>query len=137
MLALVKLYNGTEVIGKVSVEQPTSITLEDPLQINYRLVATQPMPTVSVSRYMPFSLQQELTFEKKDLLHIVEPRPAMKQYYQHALDNYKSVIDSSIESELLEAAGCTTREELSYEEGEIDEAYAALLEKIPFKGPLN
>lgn len=138
MLALVKLYNGTEVIGNVKEDLKASITLEDPLQINYRLVATQPMPTVSVSRYMPFSFHQEVTFNKKDLLHVVEPRLAMKQYYQHALENYKNVIDTNIEAELLEAAGCVTREDLSLDpDQELNDAYASLLEKIPFKGPLN
>lgn len=131
MLALIKLYNGQEVIGNVKEELKTKITLEDPLQINYRLVATQPMPTVSVSRYMPFSNQQVFTFDKKDLLHIAEPRVAMAEYYKHALYNYKEVIDESVEQELLQAVG-------EGEEGEdITDAYRALLERMNFKGPLN
>ena len=48
MLALIKLYNGQEVIGNVKDDQDNKVVLEDPMQINYRLVATQPMPTVSI-----------------------------------------------------------------------------------------
>jgi hypothetical protein len=136
MLALIKLQNGQEVIGNVKEELKTKITLEDPLQINYRLVATQPMPTVSVSRYMPFSAEHIFTFDKKDLLHIAQPRPAMADYYKHALYNYQEVVDESVEQELLAAAGLD--KEYDEESGEeITDAYRALLERMNFKGPLN
>lgn len=136
MLALIKLQNGQEVIGNVKEELKTKITLEDPLQINYRLIATQPMPTVSVSRYMPFSAEQVFTFDKKDLLHIAQPRPAMADYYKHALYNYKQAIDDSVEQELLHAVGADR--EYDEEDGdEITDAYRALLERMNFKGPLN
>lgn len=134
MLALIKLMNGQEVIGNVKGNSPASITLEDPLQINYRLVATQPMPTVSVSRYMPFSSDHIFTFKKEDLLHVVEPKRAMAEYYINALQNYKTIIDNNIEEELLYAAG--TEKEM-HEDEESGDAYKALLERIDIKGPLN
>ena len=98
MLALLKLQNGTEVIGNVREDQETKVVLEDPLQINYLFISTQPMPTVSVSRYMPFASDKIVTFEKKNLLHVVKPKQAMIEYYNHALNNYKVVIDKNIES---------------------------------------
>ena len=136
MLALIKLYNGQEVIGNVKEEQDNKVVLEDPMQINYRLVATQPMPTVSVSRYMPFSMDKIFSFDKKDLLHIAQPRKAMEEYYLHALNNYRQVIDENVEQELLYASGN------SYDEGEpndedMSDAYKALLERIDIKGPVN
>ena len=138
MLALLKLQNGQEVIGNVKEQHDTSITLEDPLQINYRLVAHQPMPTVSVSRYMPFASIQEFTFNKRDLMHISEPRQAMAEYYTHALYNYKTVIDENVEEELKSAAASEKEDRIEPEEGEdISDAYRALLERINLKGPLN
>lgn len=136
MLALLKLQNGTEVIGNVKEDQETKVVIEDPLQINYRLVATQPMPTVSVSRYMPFASVKHFTFEKKDLLHVVKPKQAMVEYYNHALNNYRGIIDKNVEDELVSA----TKLRQDYdemEEGEMSEAYKALLERLNFKGPLN
>lgn len=134
MLALIKLCNGQEVIGSIKEDFDDRVSLEDPLQINYRLVATQPMPTVSVSRYMPFAINQVFTFDKKDLLHIVEPKPAMVDYYKHALNNYKHVIDKNVEEELIGA----TKPPEGYGEGdEISDAYQALLERLNHKGPLN
>lgn len=139
MLALIKLQNGQEVIGNVKEQHPTSITLEDPLQINYRLVAHQPMPTVSVSRYMPFASSKVFTFEMKDLLHVSEPRAAMAEYYTHALYNYKTVIDENVEEELKSAAASEKEDHIEVEgDGEeITDAYRALLERINLKGPLN
>ena len=135
MLALLKLQNGTEVIGNVREDQETKVVLEDPLQINYRLISTQPMPTVSVSRYMPFASDKIVTFEKKNLLHVVKPKQAMIEYYNHALNNYKVVIDKNIEEELIGATR-SSQEYNEYEE-DISESYKALLEKLKFKGPLN
>lgn len=138
MLALIKLQNGQEVIGNVKEQLDTSITLEDPLQINYRLVAHQPMPTVSVSRYMPFSSIKEFTFDKKDLLHISEPRKAMAEYYTHALYNYKTVIDDNVEEELLAAAASEKEDRIEIDDSEeSSDAYRALLERLNLKGPLN
>ncbi len=135
MLALIKLRNGQEVIGNVKEDFDNKVSIEDPLQINYRLVATQPMPTVSVSRYMPFAVEKVFTFDKKDLLHIVEPKPAMADYYKHALRNYKQVIDKNVEEELI---GATRPPEGYDSEGnEINDAYQALLERLNYKGPLN
>lgn len=134
MLLLIKLYNGTEIIGDVKEDLKTKLVLEDPLQINYRLVSTQPMPTVSVSRYMPFASSHTFSFNKKDLIHVMEPRPAMKDYYNHALYNYKHLIDESVEEELRFAAASKGEED---DGDEISEAYKALLDRMNFKGPLN
>jgi len=134
MLALIKLQNGQEMIGNVLEESVAKITVEDPLQINYRLVATQPMPTVSVSRYMPFSNDTVFTFDKLDLLHVVEPKKAMAEYYKNALINYKEVIDDSVEQELMSASAS---DEFEGSEDEMNDAYSALLERINLKGPLN
>lgn len=137
MLALIKLQNGQELIGNVKEEQEQTVVLEDPLQINYRLVATQPMPTVSVSRYMPFASEKVFAFEKKDLLHISKPKSAMADYYKHALNNYKMVIDRNVDDELRYATKSPDELDDEEEGDEITEAYKALLERMNFKGPLN
>ena len=123
-------------IGNVKEEQDNKVVLEDPMQINYRLVATQPMPTVSVSRYMPFSMDKIFSFDKKDLLHIAQPRKAMAEYYLHALNNYRQVIDENVEQELLYASGnhCDQGEP---DEQDMSDAYRDLLERIDIKGPVN
>ena len=132
MLAFLKLQNGTEVIGNIRDDEETKMVLEDPMQINYRLVSTQPMPTVSISRYMPFALEKRFVFEKKDLLHIVKPKQAMVEYYNHALKNYREMIDKYVEEELINA----TKNRFDFGKEEED-TYQALLEKLNYKGRLN
>jgi len=136
MLALLKLQNGTEVIVNVKEDQETKVVMEDILQINYRLISTQPMPTVSVSRYMPFACDKHFTFDKKDLLHVVKPKQAMIEYYNHALNNYKVIIDKNVEEELISATKMKQDYD-EFEEDEMTEAYKALLERLNLKGPLN
>lgn len=132
MLAFLKLQNGTEVIGNIRDDEETKMVLEDPMQINYRLVSTQPMPTVSISRYMPFALEKRFVFEKKDLLHIAKPKQAMVEYYNHALKNYREMIDKNVEEELINA----TKNRFDFGKEEED-TYQALLEKLNYKGRLN
>ena len=132
MLAFLKLQNGTEVIGNIRDDEETKMVLEDPMQINYRLVSTQPMPTVSISRYMPFALEKRFVFEKKDLLHIAKPKQAMVEYYNHALKNYREMIDKNVEEELINAT--KNRFDFGNEE---EDTYQALLEKLNYKGRLN
>lgn len=136
MLILLKLQNGQEVIGNVKEEAENLLTIEDPLQINYRLVATQPMPTVSVSRYMPFAAEKVFFFHKKDLLHVSAPKAAMVDYYVHALNNYREQIDGVVEDELIGASKHPDEMD-EMDEEQMNEAYKALLERMNLKGPLN
>lgn len=134
MLVLIKLKNGIEIIGKVVEDLGGSVVVEDPLQINYRLTAAQPMPTISISRYMPFSVETVYTFDAIDVMHTSSPKKSMTAYYKHALQNYKDSIDDSVDNDLLEATRLG---------GDLDvledsnDAYRSLLERINFKGPLN
>ena len=90
------------------------------------------MPTVSISRYMPFALEKRFVFEKKDLLHIAKPKQAMVEYYNHALKNYREMIDKNVEEELINA----TKNRFDFGKEE-EETYQALLEKLNYKGRLN
>lgn len=127
MLALIKLQNGTEVIGKIEdSKDDQTLILKDPMQINYRLSATQPMPIVSVSRYMPFSEQCVIKFDRNNIMHVAEPRDAMSKYYYHAIDTYYEYVDKSIDKELLNA--------ISYKDKNLEKAYKDLLDHFHFEG---
>jgi hypothetical protein len=131
-LALIKLTNGTELVGDV---QKTTVGLKvtDPLQINYKFVSFQPMPTVGVSRYMPFAATPVFSFTLDQIVHVVDPTPAMVQYYAHALGNYRDDIDGHIEDELMRVVGKTSIKKSSNKE----DLYTALLDRMEPEGPLN
>lgn len=140
MLALIKLKNGIEVIGNVIENLGGAVIIEDPLQINYRLTQTNPMPTISVSRYMPFSVETTHTFDTIDVMHVTTPKQSMAEYYKHALTEYKQAIDQNVDDELREAT--RVGQELDEFNGigayeDMEDTYKALLERINFKGPPN
>ena len=131
-LALIKLINGTELVGDV---QKTTVGLKvtDPLQINYKFVSFQPMPTVGVSRYMPFAATPTFSFTLDQIVHVVDPTPAMVEYYAHALENYRQDIDGHIEDELMSVVERSSVRRASNKE----ELYTALLERLEAEGPPN
>jgi hypothetical protein len=131
-LSIIKLTNGTELIGDV---QKTTVGLKvtDPLQINYKFVSFQPMPTVGVSRYMPFAAEPVFSFTLDQIVHVVNPTPAMIEYYAHALKNYREDIDGHIEDELMSVVGKSSIKKAANK----DELYRALLDRMESEGPLN
>ena len=131
-LSIIKLTNGTEIIGDV---QKTTVGLKitDPLQINYKFVSFQPMPTVGVSRYMPFAADPVFVFTLDQVLHVVPPTPAMVEYYAHALSNYREDIDAHIEDELMSVVGRSSIKKSTNK----DDLYKALLDRMESDGPLN
>jgi hypothetical protein len=131
-LALIKLNNGTEIIGDVQ-KTTVGMRITDPLQINYKFVSFQPMPTVGVSRYMPFAANPTFTFTLDQILHVVEPTPAMVEYYAHALSNYRDEIDGHIEDELMNVVGRSSIKKSTNK----DELYKALLDRLEPEGPIN
>jgi hypothetical protein len=131
-LALVKLNNGVELLGDVK-KTTAGINITDPLQINYKFVSFQPMPTVSVSRYMPFAAEPSFTFMLDQVAHVVEPKQTMAEYYIHALANYQQEIDAHIDDELMGVVGRSSVKRASNKE----ELYTALLERMESEGPLN
>lgn len=143
MITIIKLQNGTEVVGDICEQTNTHLTMKDPLQINYRIVTTQPMPVVSISRYMPFVKEEKFIFDKEQIMHIAEPKEAMCNYYSNALRNYKAVVDKVVDQELNAAASMyesnTRKRAMDFidEEDDISDIQTALLERMSYKGQLN
>jgi hypothetical protein len=131
-ISLVKLNNGTELLGDVK-KTTSGLSITDPLQINYKFVSFQPMPTVSVSRYMPFAADPTFMFFLDQVVHVVEPKQTMIEYYTHALSNYQDEIDAHIDSELMGVVGRSSIKSSANKE----ELYTALLERLEVEGPAN
>ena len=131
-LVLLKLQNGTELLGDVVSFDDTQVQVRDPLQINYKFLSFQPMPAMSVSRYMPFANDSLFVFDTNDVLHVVEPKPIVVEYYNYALKNYQENIDPMVEMELSGAAERPIKSKSTK-----DDFYKAILERAENDGPLN
>jgi len=132
MINLLMLSNGQEIIGEVAVRE-NKIALTDPLQINYRAIPNQPMPMVSISRYMPFALKSIIEIDKKDVITMAEPCQPMIDYYTHSLSHYRSTIDENVHEELSAAARHMSNQDISTAE----EEYYETLENFKYNGPVN
>lgn len=133
-LSLIKLSNGTELLGETR-KTAAGVLVTDPLQINYKFVSFQPMPTISVSRYMPFAQEPAFTFMSDQIVHMVQPREAVVEYYYSSLTMYKQMIDQHIDEELLGVVERTESKTTSTKD--MDELYSKLLERMEVDGPAN
>ena len=62
MTKIIKLFNGTEVIGSVLQENNNIIELDNPIQINYKNIESS-IPSISLTRYMQFSKTRQCMIE--------------------------------------------------------------------------
>lgn len=132
MIALIKLTNGTEIIGDVIKQDSEFITVKDPLQINYRQRLDMAPPTVSLHRFNPFASNTEHMFRDEHILNYSVPLPGLVKYYTATLGTIKDNVDSHVNNELVEAAN-------SYlmEDSEEDEVKKAMYEMAQLKPLLN
>ena len=73
MLRLIKLVNGTELVGDIDYHNNTHIVVNEPLQINYKQRVDLAPPTVYLHRYSPFSKTRQFTFASEHILNMDEP----------------------------------------------------------------
>ena len=132
MIALIKLSNGTEIIGEIIDQDLKSLTIRDPLQINYRQRLDMAPPTVSLHRFNPFASNTEHMFRDEHILNYSVPLPGLVKYYTATLGTIKDNVDKHVDNELTEAAS-------SYlmEDSEEDEIKKAMYEMAQLKPLLN
>lgn len=129
MITIIKLTNGVEIIGSVVSQDVDSITIEDPLQINYRQRMDMAPPTVSLHRFNPFAKNTTHTFRYIHILSFAEPMDGLVKYYSATLNSIKEEVDAHVDNELNEAA-----KSFSDDPSDIDRA---MMEKAMFKPILN
>jgi len=127
MIRIIKLVNGTEVVGDIVFENNHVLEVENPVQINYKNIEA-PIPSVSLTRYIQFSKTKKCTFEKHNVMHVIVPLEGLESYYNTALFHFEQEIDQTINRELIK---------VSMNEEDQDEQYLALLERISTNQPLN
>lgn len=132
MYTLLKLKNGIEVVGKVINMDYHGVELEDPFIINYRFVTGQPVPTISLSRYIPFAAEHQHLFARVDIMHESAPSQAFGEYYANSVEYCRNFVDGPVEEELTTAAAKAPKGKPS-----LMEIYEAILERSQLDGPLN
>ena len=131
MISIVRLRDGTEIVGEVA--NPTRgdmVLVTEPLQINYKITMMNPAPSMGLSRFMPFAKDSEFKIFREHVTAINEARESMKKYYRYALTNYIIELDERIDKELISS---------SVDEDSMTETdfYTELLERVEPSGNMQ
>lgn len=113
MYKIIKLTNGTEVIGDVlfNQEDHNLIAINKPMQINYRLFQNAVMPSISLVKYTLLGSNEPVVFSMKDVLNVIEPKKMFVDYYTATVDSAFEHYDHLIDRELGLAIERNTGEE--------------------------
>jgi len=111
MTIILKLSNGTEVVGDLLNKNGHSFTISKPLQINYRYYQGS-VPSISFVRYIMFSDSENVTFNFDDVMHNVTAREAFARYYTTVVDNYYGELEKVVDKEFDSAAPITNKDQL-------------------------
>lgn len=103
MISIIRLRDGTEVVGEVATKGDM-LVITDPLQINYKISMMNPAPSMGLSRFMPFSKESEFKIFREHVTTVSEARDSMKRYYTFALTNYITELDQKIDMELTNSS---------------------------------
>lgn len=132
MVSIIRLVDGTEVVGSIVQEDQNTMMIKDPLQINYRQ-RPDSLPAIYLHRYIPFSGTDTFEFKKTHILNQVKPLINLEKYYSAVLKTMQESIDEAVNQELASAAIEAGDEELTEEEM----IKIALMERKTLKIALN
>ncbi len=119
---IIKLLNGSEILGEVKKNTTSLITLSNPLQLS--IVSKSLGTLMSLYRFMPFSEKKEFTFKKKDIMCAVPAKKEVAAYYKVSLDNIIPRYDEQLQEEINTAVSI-----LGDKEG-LSKVYESILNRI-------
>lgn len=85
-IVIVKLKNGTELVGDLVAVYPTQIELTAPLMINYQVLPGYKFPIVSFKQFIMFAEDgTRVPLEKRDIATLVPARKSFASFYMSSL----------------------------------------------------
>lgn len=119
-ISLVKLSDGTEIIGNVTWDDSMHLVLTKPLNIHYKYFFGG-VPSVSFSRYMMFASSENITIKQSHVMVVTEARKAFADFYEDSVEDYYGKLQESVDSELISALSTVEK----------DQALKKILEMMP------
>lgn len=102
MYKIIKLTNGTEVIGDVlfNTKDENIIAIDKPMMINYKTFQNAILPSISLIRYSLLASNEPIIFSMKDVMNVIEPRQLFVDYYTSTVDTAFNHYDEVVDREL-------------------------------------
>lgn len=132
MVKLIKLVNGTEVMGKLVSQDHKTIVLDNPIQINYKSMQ-ESIPMVSVTRYLPFADTRKTPFLMKNVLNVTGVIKGMEKFYYYSLNNFQTNVDKMVDREL----NIVTYDASKSDDETKKDVYASVLERLSTNSSIN
>ena len=93
MISLLKLVNGTEVIGSIVGDDGYALVVDDPLTVCYLQKTAAAAPMIFLQRYSPLSASTSTFFKKEHIMNVMIPLKSMEKYYEQSLKNIALHVD--------------------------------------------
>lgn len=130
MISLLRLVDGTEILGRVHTQKDDAVMVEDPMQINYKMRTDSIVPVISMLRFMPFSSEHKVTINKHHIVSYTSPMDGLIKYYDSIIKSLREgEVDRSVNEEFNSAANEELTEEMQIK--------LAMMEKRSSKATLN
>lgn len=107
---LIKLVDGSELVGSVVQETRDYLVVERPLILHYRFYLGG-IPSVSFSRYMMFASSNSFTIQHSQVIVSVDARKAFADYYVECVEEYYTTIEETVDEELRSLLQSTEKEQ--------------------------
>jgi len=100
LISLIKLVDGTELLGEIVDDTPTTVTVSEPLAVNMSYARPGAFPMITLHRYSFFIGNKEVKFKKEHVLTITDTRPGVDTFYINTLKNQEEIVDKAFETSL-------------------------------------
>lgn len=128
MIKIIKLVNGEEIVGDMTGKKQDHILLKNPMAIVYRYHPMASFPHIKLVKYMIFSKEEVLSFNKVDIINITNPRDSFVDYYLFVLSALNGS-EENIDAELRDA--------VNHEKESKEKFYSSLLDQLPRSDKFN
>jgi hypothetical protein len=107
MIVLLKLTDGSDVIGRIIHETEEEISLDDVMRVSFNFPRFDMPPVIYCQKWSPFVYTYDATFKQIHIINQTENiDPVIIDYYEEMLEytkeNFKLIVKSALEDEIEE-----------------------------------
>jgi hypothetical protein len=111
LISIIKLVDGTEVLGEIINDDEISLIVKEPLKVILSYARPGGFPIITMHRYSFFDDCERVIFKKAHVVTYNQVKKGVDLYYINSLKNQKEFVDkafndslASITSELMDDA---------------------------------
>jgi len=100
LISVIKLIDGTELLGEVIDDNKDSLMVKEPLKIILSYLRPGGYPVITMHRYTFFAKEELVSFKKQHIISYGPVKQPVDVYYTNSLKNQKEYVDKAFDSTL-------------------------------------